>query len=285
MSNTVYFFEPKIINYAEKNSIPLINISSDRTLVLLPTDATNDFSESFTPSKPSYVSESFSSWPVLSPTESKQLLSYEASDFGSSDGYKKSIRKTPKSPVQEIFFDGPSHYDDYLQWRWAIKDLLPATWTEMTEFEKAISIELNLAPLEGNNKVIWQMSKGMSQSCALDRIYGFFAYNHKRNIESCKNRAEHERVAIIIAKYLGETQGIQFTRTIESLLIQYKEHVVIGTEHGSGGQVGLIDFFNNTSGTVYETAGLANQGYVMQNGDPDTTNFSAELVNWFINRL
>ena len=280
MSNTVYFHDSNLCQYLIDNGIKGSNVSADRMLILLPSLVAYIPEE--VPSKPSYVVEAFPNWPNLSNEESKQLLAYQASDFGLSDGFSVQIKKAVLTPVQKMFFDGAVVHDDWLQWRWGIRDMMPSVWNDCTDFEKAISIELDILGDYSNEKIAFQMSKGLSQGFSMSKLFTWFAFNHIRGVASCRSRAEDKQVITIVARYLGEMQAIAFTKIIESLLIQYKEHAIIGTNYGSGTQDGILDFYENTGGFL--NTGLADQGFVMINGDPDTSNFKDELVNWFINR-
>ncbi len=187
---------------------------------------------------------------------------------------------TPLDSIEDVYNIGQKYYADYLQWRWAIRDKVYAEdWADLTDAEKDIAIALDI----GNNssdKVAYLMSKGDTLNEAKGKLIQAFSKTHTPTVQSCRERGEHENLYAIVPKYLSQGDSADFFRLIQELWSQYINQAIMGVNDGHAGE-GLFDFIESTVGTSFENAGLEQQGFVMQNGDADASNFITELMDWF----
>jgi hypothetical protein len=77
----------------EANGYKLTNCSTDGTLTVVDKKDHEECQMTHTVTKPSYVVEEFPNFPYLTQAEAKQLISYQASAEGASDGwtYSKTV--------------------------------------------------------------------------------------------------------------------------------------------------------------------------------------------------
>lgn len=174
---------------------------------------------------------------------------------------------------------GESYFIDYLVWYNLLRDGL-SDWITLTNDQKIMAIDHNI----GTNtleKVQHLMSLGLSQVEASVRLQKAFARHHVKEVEACRGRSISETLYVIVSKYLDIPEGAEFFGLTQNLYDKYVTQAIFGTEYGNSG-LGLMDFIESTPGTIYENAGLEQQGFTMQNGDADSSNFVVELVNWLI---
>ena len=182
---------------------------------------------------------------------------------------------------------------DCMQFREAVTDVVeakgqlptPILWADFTNDEKDFLIEAYIRETgvtsadDGTRKVTHLMTvHGMSLDDAKAKLQDVWAVYHQKEIASSKTRASSKTIFRILAKYLSLADAADFTNVIEHPYYMYTTQAIRGTNDGETG-VGLFDFIESTPGTIYETAGLAQQGYTMANGDPDMTNFISELMD------
>lgn len=172
------------------------------------------------------------------------------------------------------------YFFDFMQFKFCIRDAAEAqTWASLSDEDKDICIELDVLD-NSTDKIVYLMSKGHTMIEARSILIERFGVVHHEAIRSSRNRAEYKSAYQIGANYLNTPDFADFFRLIETLYGEYVNQSIFGTTDGQGG-VGILDFFESTPGTNYEFAGLAEQGFVMQNGDPDASNLVTELSNWF----
>ncbi len=177
---------------------------------------------------------------------------------------------------------------DYLQIRDQIKEQIGIiNWSGCNNVERGIIIDYyvvdeTITPSENTtNKITYLMSiKGLSQDESIRYLQDVFGSHHIKDLKSCAKRAESPKLYSVVAKYLDLNDARDFFQTVRNLYIDFKEQAIKGTLDGDVG-VGLFDYIECTPGTIYEYAGLSSKGYVMQNGDTDTINFSSELMDIF----
>ena len=179
---------------------------------------------------------------------------------------------------------------DYLQFRMYIMQVMTDkvdggdSWDDLSDAEKDLLIE-NYASedqvdgaTDGMRKVVHLMTvHGMSQPEAVKYLEDVFADHHIKEIDSCEKRVKNKTLFQVIAKYLTIAEAADFTQVIDQPYYMYATQGIKGINDGEAGE-GLFDFIESTAGTSYETAGLQEQGYPMKNGDPDMTNFIADLM-------
>jgi hypothetical protein len=161
--------------------------------------------------------------------------------------------------------------NDYLQTRGYIIDI--CDWSNLTDAEKDIVIEcfaydnsLDQATND-SNKVTYLMGKGMSQIEAEAFLIQSFAEYRVHEKASCLARATSKQRDITVLTYLSSMDAKDFLETSKTLLELYKSEGVIGSEYGFVG-VGVMDYIESTTGTVYENVGLASKGYTINGGAP-----------------
>lgn len=83
----VFIHDASGITELESYGFTMGKVSTDGNLVVC--DKQDDVEETITdePSKPAYVVEDMTNWPHLSNEEAIQLVTYEATEQGGSDGY------------------------------------------------------------------------------------------------------------------------------------------------------------------------------------------------------
>lgn len=175
---------------------------------------------------------------------------------------------------------------DCLQFRAYVTEVMNTkTWATLLDEEKDFIIESYIredgvtSQDDATRKVTHLMTvHGMSLPEAKLKLQTVWANFHKKEIDACKKRAGSHTIFLVLAKYLSIVDAADFTNIIESPYYMYTTQGIRGVNDGEIGE-GLFDFIESTPGTIYETAGLAEQGYVMANGDPDMTNFIADLMD------
>lgn len=182
--------------------------------------------------------------------------------------------------IEQIYNIAEKYCFDFLQFKYLIKYQAETKgWANLTDSEKDICIELDILD-NGTEKVVYLIGKGRSQLQAVTALQDAFAYAHAKTIKATRNRAEYKNAYKIVAKYLSIVDAADFFRLIETLYNEYINQAILGTQDGQSG-LGLLDFYESTPGTIYEFAGLVQQNFTMQNGDPDASNLALELSNWF----
>ena len=181
---------------------------------------------------------------------------------------------------------GEQATSDFLQFQSYVEEVADGLlWSSLTNEEKEFLIDYylkaNTTTREADNlqKITYLITtKGMTQAQAEDYLRQSWANYHIKEIESCKRRSESKEVYLVISTYLSFQEASDFVRTIETPLYMYATQGIRGIEEGNTIE-GLFDFIQSTPGTIYETAGLNEQGYTMLTGDTDVTNFKADLLN------
>jgi hypothetical protein len=202
----------------------------------------------------------------------KRSLSIEQDDYVVSTG------EEDITSVKNWHIYGNVVCTDYLQIRSNI--ITSFDWNSADSEDKDIIIDYHGRDdsvdenTNDTNKVIHLMSKGMSQQDASLYLLKIFSKHHIKEKESCYKRANSEKVTEIMVSFLSIHDSRDFIETTKTLLDLYVDRAVIGTNYGSAG-LGIIDYIDSTSGTVYEFAGLSSKGYTLKNG----------TINDFINSL
>lgn len=192
--------------------------------------------------------------------------------------------------IKNWYVFGINAANDYLHMREQVRDIISVVgWSGTSNEERDILIDLYLddpnIPTSGNNtnKIVHLMTtNGLSQVDSIQYLQDVFGEHHIKDIAICKLRADSSKLYSVVAKYLTLDDGRDFFQTVRNLYIDFKEQAIKGTNNGTVG-VGIFDYIENTVGTIYENAGLNSKGYIMQNGDPDETNFISELMDVFRN--
>lgn len=175
---------------------------------------------------------------------------------------------------------------DYLQYKNFVTEVMGTkVWANLTDTEADFIINNYVREAgvtsqdDATRKVIHLMTvHGKSQSDSALYLQNAYAEFHLKEISSCFLRSQNKTLFQIIAKYLQNMDAADFTDVIEHPYYMFTTQGIRGVNDGETGE-GLFDFIESTVGTSYETAGLAQQGYIMANGDPDMSNFILELMN------
>lgn len=158
------------------------------------------------------------------------------------------------------------------------------TWAAMSDDEKRFLCDWYIRPTgtdkptDQTNKITFLMGLGMSQAEAAGVLQDAFAKWHVAEINSCVARVNSEQFFKVIATYLSTVDASDFAEVAQNSYIKYFSQAIRGVNDSDTGE-GLFDFIESTAGTSFEFAGLAQQGYTMQNGDPDMTNFISDLMD------
>jgi len=156
-------------------------------------------------------------------------------------------------------------------------------WNNLSHEEKMIAIKFRAYPnsITGAATVVaYLMGVGYTQGTATELLIRQGAQDQIKLIKSCAFKGTHEKLYMILGTYLSIPDQAALNALVQTLLTKYIGKGLRGTTDGQDGLEGLYDFILGTVGTAYETVNIASQGYVMQNGDPDTTNFISDLMNW-----
>ena len=181
--------------------------------------------------------------------------------------------------ISEWFKHYNSTIEEYAQCRQWSRDFLETTgWASLSDSDKDAAIELDIA--DANDAVPYLMGKGYTLDQAKGKLLMSFANDHKKNVEACKLRMSEPHLYVIIGKYLDLSQAASFFSLTQNLSDAYERQAIKGTKDSSSG-VGFFDFIESTAGTIYETAGLAAQGFILNDGSTDVTPLVAELMDWF----
>ena len=131
---------------------------------------------------------------------------------------------------------------------------------------------------DASNKVTHLMATGQATNVEGARliIVNKWASHHILDIVSCGERAKALRLYVEVGTYLSISDASDFFTTVENLYVAFRDQAIKGTNDGS--EAGLFDYIESTPGTVYEFAGLASKGYLMQNGDADEINFISAIM-------
>ena len=176
--------------------------------------------------------------------------------------------------------------NDYYQFREYTRAILDVkTWVNLSNSEKDFMIDLYLKETsisqatDDTNKATHLITTGQAVDAESARllIVESWSKHHILDVESCKARANALKLYISIGTYLSISDATDFFMTVENLYVGFRDQAIKGTQDGS--EEGLFDYIESTVGTVYEFAGLASKGYVMQNGDSDEINFTASIMD------
>ena len=174
---------------------------------------------------------------------------------------------------------------DYQQFRDYVADAAQTkTWNAMSGDEKRFLCDYYIRPngtdkpTDQMNKVVYLMGTGMTQPQAAEVLQDAFAKWHAEEIKACASRVNSEKFYKTIAKYLNTVDASDFAEVAQNSYIKYITQAIRGVNDSDTGE-GLFDFIESTAGTSFEFAGLEAQGYTMQNGDLDMSNFIAELMD------
>lgn len=163
---------------------------------------------------------------------------------------------------------------DFLQVRSRIVDEIniKGGWTGLTNTEKDVCITYCALATgvsindDNMNKVIYlTTTKGLSQPQAMGYLLQAFAQYNSKEIECCSKRITSSRLFETIGMFLSTSDGADFVKITQNLAYLYQRHAIMGVNEGVSGE-GLFDFIQSTPGTQYEFAGLAQQGYTINNG-------------------
>lgn len=162
---------------------------------------------------------------------------------------------------------------DYLKARELAKDEMVTLggWGSLTSEDKGYIVDFFLedpafdSATNNANKVGYLMGTGLSLQEAQGYLASAYAAHHKKEKGACYKRANSVRVSEIVATYLSISDAADFVKTIDIPLTLYTTQGIKGVNDGSAG-AGLFDFLESTAGTIYETAGLAEQGYTINVG-------------------
>lgn len=164
-----------------------------------------------------------------------------------------------------------------------LKSYTLQTWTNMTVEEKNIMIDLSIGTND-SEKIIHLISTGQATDTdsAIGVLKDSWVSNHPKNIIACQKRHSSKKLLKIISKYLNISDAEDLQHTLRNLALDYTQQGIRGVIH-RGETYGLLDYFNSTVGTPYETAGLKeSKNYTMQNGDLNMDNFIADLLDIFL---
>lgn len=158
------------------------------------------------------------------------------------------------------------------------------TWANLSDEEKMTSLKYRAFPdtdTSATTVVGHLMSKGYQQHEAVALLITNGAKEQAKLIENCRYRGSSPILYMIIGKYLSIEDQANLNEIADIMLNKYMFRGLRGTLDGQDGNVGLFDFIEGTTGTVYEVVNLMSQNYTMINGDADATNLITDLMNWF----
>lgn len=176
---------------------------------------------------------------------------------------------------------------DFIQFKKYVTEAMNTkTWSSLLTAEKDFITDNYIredgisSTNDGTRKVVHLMSPPhlMSQPEAVAYLHNVWAEYHIKEIAACQARATSKTIFLVLPKYLSLMDASDFTNVIQQPYYMYTTQAIKGVNDGEAGE-GFFDFIESTAGTSYETAGLAQQGYAMANGDPDMSNFITELMN------
>lgn len=113
------------------------------------------------------------------------------------------------------------------------------------------------------NKVIFLMMRGISQSDSILILENAYAAHNVLEIEACKKRAGSIAIREVVANYLDIDDAGDFIRTVQNLINLYQDNGIKGLEHGTSGE-GLFDFILSNTNSSYAGAGLQEAGYTLK---------------------
>lgn len=188
------------------------------------------------------------------------------------------------------FFDcweryGEALCTDYNQFRDFVGEQLGIkTWDNLTYDERDFIIKLNVWETTGTKdeynakKIAHILERGYASDLVSAKAYltSHWARHHILDVKACVSRAESAKLFEVVGKYLSIDDAEDLFATTSNLYLKFIKQAVKGTLDDS--PLGWFDYLENTPGTVYEFAGLTSKGYVMQNGDPDETNFISDIM-------
>ncbi len=203
------------------------------------------------------------------------------------------ISETQPDPTYSDVSDNVVHWDyaynygaidkDYLVNRdCIIIGMSNKTWALMTSEDKYTAIDYFAKESSKDDttanteKVLFLMGTGLTQEQAQGYLLQAYAKHHTKEKQACLARATSELIDIVIGKYIPISDAADFVKVIGNLYNLYVTQGIKGINDGLAGE-GLFDFIESTVGTAYETAGLAQQGYVLNTGDYPS--FVSELMD------
>ena len=152
-------------------------------------------------------------------------------------------------------------------------------WASITNEERQIMIDVSTGDLD-LEKVGFLMGQGYTQDEAVQKLKDAWVINYDKNKKACKRRLYSRKMNDVIAKYLTTEDAEDLVHTVRDLIDDYLLGIR-GVAH-QGDTYGLVDYYNSTPGTPYENGLKENKSYIMQNGDPDMTNFVADTLDVLI---
>ncbi len=155
-------------------------------------------------------------------------------------------------------------------------------WATLTHDEKMVAIKYRAFPddvVTAGTIVGYLMGIGYTQAEAVGTLIQAGAAEQTNLIKACHARGTSPVLFMIVGKYLALPDQADLNELVDSLLNKFLFRGLRGTLDGRDGNQGLFDFIEGTAGITT----LADQLYVMQNGDADMSNFIAELMNWLRN--
>ena len=187
--------------------------------------------------------------------------------------------------LDEVIDYGFLSATDYLQGRHLFQQALnDLTWANATNDQRDLCIYYYLKEdsvddaTDGVNKVTHLITTGQAADAgeARAKIIKEWSCHHLREKEVASARLYSERLYEVLGSYLSIADASDLFMSVESLFLSYETQVIRGTQDGSH-VAGLFDYLESTD--IYALAGLAAKGYIMQNGDPDETNFVIDLMD------
>lgn len=174
--------------------------------------------------------------------------------------------------IENWFSYGDLLCTDILQIRDRVREILDVTgWSGLTNAEKDIVITLFLKEtnkadnVSDTEKVMYLMGRGYSLAQAQSKLMQAYADYHIKEIIACTNRANSEKLYVVIAKYLSLADASDLIKITHKLFDLFKSQGIRGTLDGNVGE-GLFNFLESTVGTSFETTGLTQQGYTLKTG-------------------
>ncbi len=190
---------------------------------------------------------------------------------------------TDVSSVQYWVDYGSSLCTDYLQLRERVRGILDVIgWTGITNSEKYIIIgeymkESSKDDTTANTeKISFLMGEGYTMSEAQGLLIKSYASHHLKEVNACLQRANSEKLYMVIAKYLTLDDAGDLIKITHKLFDLYKTQGIKGVNDGNAGE-GIFDFLESSVGTSFETSGLEQQGYTLNTGDYNS--FISELMD------
>jgi hypothetical protein len=150
-----------------------------------------------------------------------------------------------------------------------IKDIVDEIkWSGTTDEDKDILINYHIRERDKDSstasteKIMYLMGKGLSQEESKEILQEAYSRFHLIEVDSSTKRVTNEKLYTVISKYLNISDAGDLIKITHKLFDLYKTQGIRGINDGNAGE-GLFDFLESTTGTSYETSGLREQGYVL----------------------